>query len=260
MAALPCTAVLGSTENRSRVSINYKNNGPQRHRAALITNPNGKRPVHNCFKMQVNGNGIYDCGMEGARTHIKQIPYMLQVIVCFSVSIQYNVFEVKSEFFSVISIIGRPIHRFGHQLEFYKLSASVEFGSNRLQSLHQSTSQLNSLTFRENNSSKKTKNKRSLPPRFFTVILTSSIFIFLLWFGCSVQDVFYYFYSQFLIKLKIGHCQQCQFFGGVRWGDKRLILYQLFPSINYRYISIWKSTIGQPQTSVVCFKEILGWL
>lgn len=55
MAALPCAVVLGSTENKSRVSINYKNNGPQRHREAVITNSNEKRPVYNYFKMQVNG-------------------------------------------------------------------------------------------------------------------------------------------------------------------------------------------------------------
>lgn len=258
MAALPCTAVLGSTENRSRVSINYKNNGPQRHRAALITNPNGKRPVHNCFKMQVNGNGIYDCGIEGARTHIKQIPYMLQVIVCFSVSIQYNVFEVKSEFFSVISIIGRPIHQFGHQLEFYKLSASVEFGSNRLQSLHQSTSQLNLLTFRENNSSKKTKKQKQ------TIASTKIFYRYFDQFHFYISTLIWMFSSRciLLLLLIVSNKVEDWSFPTVSvfwWGDKRFILYQLFPSINYRYyISIWKSTIGQPLTSVVCFKEILG--
>lgn len=71
ITAFPCTAVWGSTENKARVGINYKNNGPQRHIVALITTPNGKRPAHNYFKMQANGNRIYDNSREGAPTHIQ---------------------------------------------------------------------------------------------------------------------------------------------------------------------------------------------
>lgn len=66
--ALPHTVVRESTENKARVSINYKNNGPQRHREALITTPNGKGSDHNYFKMQANGKRIYDYSMEGAPT------------------------------------------------------------------------------------------------------------------------------------------------------------------------------------------------
>lgn len=68
MTAMPCTAVLRSKETKDRVSINYKkNSGPQRQTAALITTPNGKRPVHNYFTMQVNGKIINYFYMEDAQ-------------------------------------------------------------------------------------------------------------------------------------------------------------------------------------------------
>lgn len=65
-----------------------KNNGPQRHIAALITTPNGKRPAHNCFEMQANGNRIYDYSREAASKHINVSG---SINVGFSVSIQCDV-------------------------------------------------------------------------------------------------------------------------------------------------------------------------
>lgn len=55
MAALPCVAVQGQQRTKPGSASIIRNNGSQRHIAALIITPYGKMPAHNYFKMQTNG-------------------------------------------------------------------------------------------------------------------------------------------------------------------------------------------------------------